>query len=360
MTLMLEPKVDLGSSGSLAPASDERAGAESPAAIDREVGPSSLAPHQGDGVAAGPESEATLGPVPPLLASLCASWEDIQRTRLALLQRGRADLAEKMRPIEAAAGRDVRRELERQPVWPWLSAYKGLGGVHVARLVAIIGDPHRFPGTVCGDGHHHRPELAGTPCPLVLADESVCLRIVGPLRRGAGVRPLWRYLGLDVDDTGRSCRPSCKIVEPHGHSPARRKGVKADWNPRGRTVCLMPDGIADQIVRHRVEPWRSEHPRSYERTKARLMSERGVEISAGIDDPRGPALATTSGEAEPMAVIETVSGLPATTSGAEVEGRTGSDRRIGLRPYQADAIARKVAVKAFAGDLLTAMKAATP
>jgi hypothetical protein len=321
---------------------DARHGADHAGVIEDLVGPveptrrlsaeEALAPDE-DGAVRPAAIEPHTGPALDLKA-LTAAWEDVQRTRLALLQRGMAVPSERMKAIEASLALQVRREMERHPVWPWLSQYRGMGGVHVARLVAIIGDPHRFPGAVCPDGHHHRYDMAGIPCPVVLDDESVCLRTIGPRRQGTGVRSLWHYLGLHVVD---------------GKSPRKRKGVTADWNMVGRTVCLMPGGIAEQIVRQRTETYRA----IYDATKERLTRERGADGSDVLDRPLGPALH----EVDPALAIDALAGL---TSGSEVEDLLAVELARGLRPFQIDAIARKVAVKAFVGDLLREMQRSMP
>lgn len=239
------------------------------------------------------------------LLRLTMSYEQVQRVRIALSNRGGIG-AEEMKAVEVEIADAIRRELRSHPIWPWLSQYKGLGGVHVARLTAIIGDPHRFPGRVCDAGHYHpaRPEVhdeiaspAG-PCGITLADETTCGEAVGPPRQGTGVRSLWRYLGLDVDNEGRA--------------PRKRKGVQAHWSPRGKTACLMPNGIADSIVKNRTPVYRD----VYDAAKTRITRERGVGNLLESEAADGPA----------------------------------------LRPFQVDALAKKIAVKAFVGDLLQEMK----
>lgn len=256
------------------------------------------------------------------LRSLTASWEDIQKTRLASAQRGRDDLADALKLLEDRESRKIKRELERHILWPWLKQYPGLGGVHTARVIALIGDPLRFPGRKCEAGHYHSAaepvregELA-VGCGIELADGTVCTAPVGQPRRGTGVRSLWHWAGLHVVD---------------GHAPRNRKGVRADWNPVAKTAVLMPGGIAEQIVRLRVPKYRD----IYDQTKDRLTRER----AAGpieIDALAGP-LPTNTAEADPRAEIEL---------------------QPGLRPFQIDAIARKVAAKAFLGDMLIVWKGA--
>lgn len=249
------------------------------------------------------------------LGTLCSSWRDIQQTRLALQQRGFDDAAGALHKVEASFGRQVTRELRRHALWPWLSEHPGVRGVHVASLIAIIGDPTRFPGQGCSEGHAFTPlYLVGDQCPFLLGtDERRCEGIV-VARAGSGTRSLWRYLGLDVVD---------------GRSPRKRKGRQGHWHMAGRAHVLQPGGIAEQIVRLNVEPWVG----IYRATKARLTETR----------------AASPGEA-----AQAIS--PSLIDGAEAEPRGEVEAQAGLRPIQIDQIARKVAAKAFVADLLTEWK----
>jgi len=249
-----------------------------------------------------------------LLDSRCASWRDIQQARLAAEQRDLSDLAELLKKVEDRAAEGIKKALRAHPVWPWLSQFPGLGGVHVARLIAIIGDPRRFPGQKCSAGHTQPPDYeVGDPCPVIgFGTEDACAGFMLPPREVTGTRALWHYLGLHTVD---------------GKSPRKTKGHRVDWNPDGRTAVLMPSGIADAIVRNRVPIYRDE----YDRKKAQL-----IETRAGI-----------GGE---------VADSPGPQEGAEAEIMSEIVASRGLRPFQIDAIARKVAVKMFVGDLLRELK----
>lgn len=260
------------------------------------------------------------------LLALTSSWRDVQQTRMAVVQRGQEDFAALLQPIEDRLSERIKRELRAHPAWPWLAQYPGLGGVHAARLVALIGDPHRFPGAVCDAGHHHaaRSGLAmgsnvSLACGVSLADESICPAQVGPVRGGTGTRHLWAYLGLAPVD---------------GHLPRRTRGQQATWNPVGRTICLQPGGLAEQIVRLRVPKYRD----IYDEAKARLASERGPEASHASEVLRGPA------PLHSQATDESVLDLSTTQPLAR------------LSPIQVEKRARTIAVKAFAGDLLAELK----
>lgn len=273
------------------------------------------------------------------LGQLAWAWRDVQQVRIALTQRGgilATEIAPKIATIEGDLGRLTVRELHRQPIYPWLSQFPGLRGVHVARLVALIGDPRRFPGQRCTAGHTSVPAFSvGDLCP-VANSFGACDGLMLLPRPGPGVRSLWHYLGLHV-------------VE--GRSPRKTRGQKADWNPIGRTIVLQPDGIADQIVRQRTEPYRG----VYEKAKSRLV-ERGPE---GADSSTGAA-DLTHGALRPGHVELTLGstddqhGLP----GPEAVDINLDREKLngGLKPFQIDALARKIAAKAFVADLLTEWK----
>lgn len=253
-----------------------------------------------------------------LLGALATTWRDVQQMRIAAEQRelGSLDIPAALLKIETALAEATKKELRHHPVYPWLEQFPGLRGVHVARLIVRIDDPRRFPGQLCSAGHHSPPDYpVGAACPVIDRDENACLGVMLPPRPGTGVRSLYKYLGLHV---------------VNGRSPRKTKGQRADWDPIGRTAVLMPSGIADAIVRNRVEPYRS----IYDAAKARLTDERGAEPRLEIDGRRGPAL------------IE----------GAEVVDVVAFDTGPGLRPFQIDALARKIAAKRFIGDLLTEWK----
>jgi hypothetical protein len=255
-------------------------------------------------------------PGPAILSMLCASWQDVQKARLASQQRGLVGLAEGLKKIEDSTARQIKKELMAQPVWPWLSQFPGLGGVHVARLVAMIGDPRRFPGQKCSEGHTSLPDYAvGDPCPVEGMDGTRCPGAMLTPRTTTGTRALWHYLGLHVGDDGKM--------------PRKRKGHRIDWNGEGRTICLMPGGLAEQIVRLRVPVYRDR----YDATKARLIETRAGEAYA-IERTCGPQ------------------------GGGGAERVAASDVDAGLTPIQIEKRARMIAVKAFVGDLLAAMKRA--
>lgn len=244
------------------------------------------------------------------LRLLTATWEDIQKTRLAAAQRGQDDLADILKKQEERYSRQIRRELEKQPVWPWLSQFPGLGGVHTARLIGFIGDAPRFPGQRCDKGHYSAPDYAvGTPCPVTTID-GACDGVMLPPRTTTGTRSIWHWAGLS---------PGAR----------RKKGQRADFNPIVKTLCLMPGGIGEQIVRQRVPKYRG----IYDTTKERLNRERAGAPSE-VEGDSGPL---------PIHTAETADGREIDPCG-------------GLRPIQIEGIARKVAVKAFVGDLLAEMK----
>lgn len=326
------------------------------------------------------------------LGNLASSWQDIQQLRIRLWQRGfKNDIAKalleekkyigrngkettKRVGLEIEVGQWLVRELSLQPIWPWLVEHHYPRGVYVARLVALIRDPRRFPGQPCSaPRRHYSPPLyaVGSPCPVLIREknkdgkkvENPCGASLLAPRPHTGVASLHHYLGLHVVD---------------GHSPRRKSGQKADWSTIGKTICLGDRGIADQIVLHRgLHQPKSKKPCRlgedcpmwqlgliYDANYARLVAERGIEAVGehdGADDP-----AQTEGA---EAVVETefpCGSLRSITRGRRADVTTESDSTRcvydhgpglkPLKPHEIDAIARKIAVKAFVADLLTEMK----
>lgn len=237
------------------------------------------------------------------LGGLAKAFEDIQDSRKRADQRGQPELADDLKTIENRLSRQLGRTLRSHALWPFLEPLKGVSGPLTARLVSMIQDPLRFPGQPCTAGHILRPILpAGTPCPVALAEppnepdgrggegdssgtdvdeaepvlrrvgagpssptgetscasgkETACGGVLLPPRTTTGVSSLWHYLGLHAT--------------PEGKLPQRRKNVKADWKPAGRTICLQPDGLADQIVRHRTPGYRDIYD---EKKASKLLAE---------------------------------------------------------------------------------------
>ena len=86
------------------------------------------------------------------LRGLTATWEDVQKARLAAEQRGLLPLAADLKRLEDRTNREIKKAMADHPLADWLP--RGLGGVHVARLLALIEDPWRFPGRRCTNGHY--------------------------------------------------------------------------------------------------------------------------------------------------------------------------------------------------------------
>ena len=289
-----------------------------------------------------------LDPQTQTLGYLAATWMDFQQLRKSMAQRELGDaLIESAHKIEEQVGRELGKALRRHPLWPWLSQFPGLGGVHTARLIARIGDPRRFPGQQCGEGHTLVPGYAiGTPCPLDDREGNGCPGDMLAPRTSTGTRSVWHYCGLHVTDDGRS--------------PRKRKGIRCTWDPIARTAVLQPDGIADQIVRQRVPAYRA----VYDAKKADLITRRGgAEINVESERPAGPAdrpvavdLSVGGATTDALdALLGFADALDVITEGAELSREIEQDAGP-LRPFQIDAIARKVAAKAFVGDLLREWK----
>lgn len=292
-----------------------------------------------------PEFEHKSGGPPRHIDSVTAqldrdarAWADAKQTRVAMLQRGMPDIVVvAFAKAEQEIAKMLSRGLRSHVLWPWLSQYPGLGGAHVASVIGRIGDPRRFPGQLCSEGHYLPPlYAAGASCPVAESlleshdacgggaqeagtddksareNRAVCPGVMLPPRTNRGVRSVWHYFGLHADAEGRA--------------PRKRKGVQADWNPRGRASFMGPGGITEQIVRANV-PYYVEKYRS---AKERLIL-RVVDHDA------------TSGDANPLRAAEFA---------REIEDGLGRP----LRLFEADRIAHKVAGKAFLADLLTTWK----
>lgn len=240
--------------------------------------------HVFDGQGGGQPSRF-ISPATEVLNMYAKGFEDLQQVRMASNLRGDTWLADRLKKEEDAASRRLGKALKAHELWPFLVPLKGLAGPRTARVIAEIGDPRRFPGQPCTAGHYLPVGYpVGAPCP-VSADveelpeievvrgvsgeispsrtvESVfeieerrgCPGILLALRQGTGVRSLWHYAGLHVID---------------GRMPQRRKGVQADWKPTLRTLVLGPDGLADQIIKHRTPKYRD----IYDATKERKAVE---------------------------------------------------------------------------------------
>jgi len=281
------------------------------------------------------------------LGLLAGMHRDAQQARISAEQRGFLDVAaayqwvtipgrsRRVAGIETQLATMLGKALREHTLWPWLAEHPGLGGTFMARIISRIGDPRRFPGQQCTLGHTLAPGYAvGSVCPMTDKDGEHCPGSMLARRASTGTRSLWRYFGQDVEH-GVPCPPGCDRQGEHGHSPRKRKGAKAHWDPRGRAALMAPDvGVMHQMVRQRMEPWYSTH---YLPTKARLTMERG-EVELKLASGR-------------------VAGL-ATSSEGRVDVAPAGDRTLGsaLRPYQIEHRARVVAMKAMVGDLLAYWK----
>lgn len=213
------------------------------------------------------------------LNRLARSYEDTQKLRKAEQQRlgqdlfgygewpeGAGKILEEhtdiapLLALEHGREKEMKKLLDQHVLADWLASLPGLGGARTARLIAMIGDPWRFPGQYCSEGHVYRPRYTvGDPCPYEPADDPCeddnpngrCSGTMRGPRPGTGVRALWSYLGLFPE-------------EATGKIPRKRRGSQASFSPKDRALILGPQGIADQIVRHKPEPYRAK----YDKVKA--------------------------------------------------------------------------------------------
>lgn len=275
------------------------------------------------------------------LGHLAAAYDDLLKTRRAQQQRGMGWVADGVAELERKVARDLSRELRKHALWPWLSEFKGLGGVHTARVIATIRDPWRFPGLMCERGHYVSATYGGEACPVVSLDagDHERGRCLAPVARRphSGTRSVWHYFGVHVVDGGAA---------------RKRKGARCDWDPIGRAALLQPDGLADQIVKHRTPVYRDKYDRKRDQLAPRVVPGSESEAVGGPGNDVGGA--DSSGASEPG------DGLAPNVQGAADLGAVGDCSRGGsLRPFQAHRIAQYVAVKAFLADLLAEWKRVT-
>jgi hypothetical protein len=222
--------------------------------------------------AAPPEEDGEVGhdyvdEVTHELGYLAKSLLDVQKTRIRLHNRmTSADVPQQVAAVALVIVEDLERHeeqlkreleatLQRHVMYEWLRPFRGLRNSLMARLIAIMRDPRRFPGQQCADGHYHPPLYGvGEPCPYEhYRDEELvpCGAPMLPARTGSGKRSFYHYLGLHVDENGRM--------------PRRRKGVQSDWNGQARALILPPPkvgtGLADQILRMRTLRYRDIYDR---------------------------------------------------------------------------------------------------
>ena len=106
----------------------------------------------------------------------------------------------------------------------------------------------------------------------------------------------------------------------------KTRGKQADWQPMLRTLLLQPDGIADQIIKHRTPKYRDIYDAAKERIALR-----------GAESP--PVSETSLGSAQSI--------------GEDADIPDESGNAIGASPHK---IARVITAKAFLADLLMEWK----
>lgn len=183
------------------------------------------------------------------------SWDDLMRQRIRLNNRAvdkvsgevRSEFLGDMADIIQTSENKVRRRLEGlirdHPMADWLEEAK-TRGARVATVLAMIRNPHRFPGQKCSEGHYMLPTFeAGEPCPCAAEVESrgddpkPCPGAVQEPRPHTGCRSLWHMMGLYPVTTKKG----------EERLATYRKGVQGSHNRKVKTAVLMPQGIAQQF-----------------------------------------------------------------------------------------------------------------
>lgn len=226
------------------------------------------------------------------LAALCFLLEDVQKVRIGAGNRGFTDQSERLKLEEDRISRLVKKELAEHPMYDWLP--NGMRGAKVAMLLSIMRDPARFPNKSC----------------------------------------LQSYFGLGA---------------VHGRAQRRARGVKANYNVRGKTILLGPKGIADQIVLHRVQPYRD----MYDAEKARLLSRGGDGRSDGDGDCVEAAPAHSGHDDRPVGneALDEVAHYTEDGDDADLIGNRGLNELPARKTGKEDQLARKIVAKAFLRDL---------
>ena len=253
-------------------------------------------------------------PITALLKLYADVYRGAQRERKANEQRGAFAIVEVQRQQETRISDFLAALLQRHPLWPFLENQGGMKTALAGRFIGEIGHPHKYPGQCCVDGHHIAPfSASGDTCPVVIwkdakseerRHEPCGAALLPPRQKGTGVRSLWHQMG-------------CHTVDGHAPTLAGLKREDGgydtrDWNARLKTLAMMPQvGLAEQIVKHKPEPYFQR----YTETLARKAEEAGV---------------------------------------TDLTAKGNKDL------IHARHIARVVAVKAWAGDLLIAWKEAVP
>jgi hypothetical protein len=202
------------------------------------------------------------------LRQLVAQHRDVEQARIAAGQRGLPSIEAELQKIEDRLERQIDQALRTHVLADWLP----IRGVQVARVIAIIADPWRFPGRLCGNGHHISSAYGGDLCPAELwADDDdpaliPCGAPLGPVRPGTGTRSLWHYAGL--------------VPGPDGRLLHRRRGHQATYRPDLKTALLMPKGIADQLIMRRIQPYRGIYD-AYRERMSRAEEEPESDAAAG-------------------------------------------------------------------------------
>jgi hypothetical protein len=153
------------------------------------------------------------------------------------------------REMEAPAARALTKAMRRHPLGPWVARTTGIGESGIGRLFGQIGDP-------CWHPLKNRPRRLGelrAYCGLhVLHDDQPS---IDSQRRPVVVQPLrpdnkWnephsQRVGTDLDHPAHQTSANSHRL-PGGVAPRRRRGERANWNSRARSVLYT---IADSAIR---------------------------------------------------------------------------------------------------------------
>lgn len=250
-------------------------------------------------------------PLTGVLKRYADTFHDIQRMRTTAKQRGQYTLTTRYEQEEEILADFLAKALQQHPLWDFLAPLPALHTALAARVIGEIGHPGRFPGQKCANGHYAVSMFEpGTPCPALTWPETKegaraktkiqCTALMLPPRVKqdmTGVRSLWHFAGLhtvseccgwqrDHDGNCEQCGLTAKGVAPSLVLLKEPDGSfrKRDWNPKLRTLIMKETGVADQITRHKAEPYYSAHPTNSYMAKLRAKAaEAGVAIDAKVN-----------------------------------------------------------------------------
>lgn len=162
--------------------------------------------------------------MPSVLGQLVDTYWDIQKTRIAIIARLEhvksgllSETADRLIQMENALEKEIHYEVHEHPLWHfWLKKIRGMGEMFAAQLIHLItGKKHTMECQRRRDEYFSKKEVGEKREKSFTCD---CPEL--EIERFENVSQLWHYAGLI---------PGAR----------RKKGQKADWNPRLRKLMWL-------------------------------------------------------------------------------------------------------------------------